>query len=99
MKKGKNIIMLGLICVLSGIFVYFWSGSTSPVISNFYGDDSAMFQIIGKAWCDGKIPYVDTFDHKGPFIFLINALGSSMGNIWYAGGPRAVYEFDVLGNL
>ena len=37
--------------------------------------DSSQFQTIGEAWLEGKVPYRDTFDHKGPAIFLINALG------------------------
>jgi hypothetical protein len=34
-----------------------------------------MFQTIGKYWAEGYLPYVDLFDHKGPMIFLINAIG------------------------
>lgn len=36
--------------------------------------DANIFQIVGRVWADGGLPYVDAWDHKGPLIFLINAL-------------------------
>ena len=75
----KNLIALGFIGVLSVVFVYLCSGSTTSIIPNYYGDDSAMFQVIGKAWTKGIIPYVGVFDHKGPLIFFIDAVGMSIG--------------------
>lgn len=65
-------ILLG---ILSAAFLYYFSTSTSPIIPNFYSDDSAVFQVVGKAWANGKLPYVDVFDHKGPFIFMMEAIG------------------------
>ena len=79
-KKGKEQTILFLIlAAVSAGFVYYFSGSTSPIIPDYYGDDSAMFQVIGKAWKNGLLPYEGTFDHKGPFIFLVNALGYLLG--------------------
>lgn len=74
-----NSIAFGLISVVSVLFVYFCSGSTTSVIPDYYGDDSAMFQVIGKAWRKGILPYVGVFDHKGPFIFLVDAIGWNIG--------------------
>lgn len=36
-----------------------------------FGGDSAQLLTMGKAWYLGKLPYVDMFDHKGPFIFIV----------------------------
>lgn len=56
-------------------FVLFRSYSTSFLFPDIYGNDSAQFQIIGRMWSEGKLPYVDCFDHKGPVIFLIDMIG------------------------
>lgn len=61
--------------LISTAFVLLFSYSTSPLYPDFYGEDSAQFLLMGKAWAVGKLPYRDMFDHKGPFIFLIDMLG------------------------
>ena len=38
--------------------------------------DGGFFLYAGSQIVDGKIPYVDFWDSKGPAIFFINALGS-----------------------
>ena len=60
--------------LLSFLFVWLFSHSTSFRYS-FIGLDSAVFQVVGKYWAEGFIPYKDFFDHKGAIIYLINALG------------------------
>lgn len=79
-SKMQYSIAIVIIMLLSAGFVYYFSGTTSPVIPDYYGDDSAVFQVVGKAWTNGKIPYIQAFDHKGPFIFFVEALGYLIGN-------------------
>ncbi|MBI9047127.1 MAG: glycosyltransferase family 39 protein [Anaerolineaceae bacterium] len=49
--------------------------------------DSGVYLYIGKALLSGKIPYKDVWDHKGPSIYLINALGLATGlgrwGVWF----------------
>lgn len=71
MKMGEILCL----CIISFMFVMIYSFSTSPLYPRYWGSDSAQFQTIGKAWGLGKLPYVDTFDHKGPLIFLVNMVG------------------------
>lgn len=52
-----------------------FSYSTSFLYPDYYGYDSAIFQVIGKYWAQGVVPYTGLFDHKGPMIFLIDAIG------------------------
>ncbi|MBQ9927584.1 MAG: glycosyltransferase family 39 protein [Lachnospiraceae bacterium] len=73
LKKRYGLILL--LGVISTIFVYLFSYSTSPFYPFYYGGDSAQFQTVGKAWLNGMIPYRDVFDHKGPLIFFINMVG------------------------
>ena len=48
--------------------------SNSPLWNSFCADQS-MFSVIGANWAEGKLPYVDTWDSKGPFIFFMNMIG------------------------
>lgn len=79
-KRKEQGLIITLLTIISGVFVFYFSTSTSPICKGYYGDDSAMFQVIGKSWTQGLIPYIHTFDHKGPFIFFVNAVGYGMGN-------------------
>lgn len=60
------------------LFLLVFSWSTSPLYLT-YGGDSPFFQIIGLGITQGKVPYVDLFDHKGPVPFFYDALGYSLG--------------------
>lgn len=48
---------------------------TSPTFEPVPGRDSGAFLIVAKAMLRGGLPYVDAWDHKGPVLFLLNALG------------------------
>lgn len=38
--------------------------------------DSSMFMYYGFAMLDGRIPYTEIFDHKGPILFLVEYFGA-----------------------
>src|SRR3990172_8300854 len=44
------------------------------------GQDNGVFLYGGQQLLAGKTPYVDFWDHKGPLIFYINALGLLIGS-------------------
>ncbi len=74
-KKIKiwEYILLGCLAFCYLLIVSF---STSPLYLNNYGiSDSSIFLLIGKSMTQGCVPYVDIFDHKGPVLFFIQALG------------------------
>lgn len=52
----------------------------SPVYQPLPRRDSGVFLYTGWRWLEGEIPYMDTWDHKPPMIFLINALGLLVSN-------------------
>lgn len=87
--KAENILgaALFILSALAGALLF--SPSTSPLYSD-WGYDSAMFQTIGKYWAQGHLPYVELFDHKGPIIFFINAVGYAMG------GRGGIFAIQVL---
>ena len=53
--------------------------------------DSAVFLYIGRRMTEGKIPYLDLFDHKGPLLYLIEYLGCLLTPRSYSG----VWLFEV----
>ena len=77
MKTHKNSRLdYGILALIAVFFLLLFSYGTSPLfIDNFGISDSAIFLLIGKGITGGYIPYVDLFDHKGPILFFIEALG------------------------
>ena len=70
----RKIFLHAALILTSVAFVMVFSYSTSPLY-NLLGGDSAIFQVVGKYWAQGYLPYVNVFDHKGPLIFFVNMLG------------------------
>lgn len=68
-------VQIGLFFITALLMVLRFSYSTSFLYPECYAYDSAIFQIVGKHWAEGVIPYQQLFDHKGPLIFFINAIG------------------------
>lgn len=72
------------------LFVTIYSYSTSPLYVN-EGYDSSVFKSMGFAITHGKIPYVDFFDHKGPVLYFINAIGQ-----WMIPGRIGVFLIQII---
>lgn len=63
-----------VIFVLSFVYQFVMSKSLTPLTLS-EGYDSLIFKQMGLSIIQGKDLYIDLFDHKGPFIFFINAIG------------------------
>lgn len=60
-------------CIVSFVFLlksplHIWIGGDS-------GIDSSVFKTVAMMMDNGYMPYRDTFDHKGPYLYLLNWLG------------------------
>ena len=90
----KHIIKFFCAVVVAALAVFFVL-LQSPLLprTNLYPyTDSSVFQLIAEMLLDGGMPYRDVFDHKGPLIYLIDALGYLIhgdAGIW-------VLEFGAL---
>ncbi|MDE6277888.1 MAG: hypothetical protein K2M06_07250 [Muribaculaceae bacterium] len=51
---------------------------SSSLLLRHNASDTLVFEIMGKGWNAGFVPYRDFFDHKGPVLYLIQALGYSL---------------------
>ncbi|MGO5097232.1 ArnT family glycosyltransferase [Agathobaculum sp. LCP25S3_E8] len=80
-EKAFVILLLPIV-----IFVlYFLSLSSTPRIPEsacFWGYDGAVYNLIGKSWTEGLIPYKDIFEHKGPGAFFIFMLANLISEHW-----------------
>lgn len=86
----KTIVFIMLSVFALGMWLL--SCSTSPIYPFYYGQDSAIFSLIGKSMISGKTVYRDLFDHKGPILFFIQALG------WLLGGRNGIFLIqNILG--
>lgn len=77
MARGekREWMMSGFLLVVAIFSVRLCSFTTvQSTLHPFYAD-SYHFQVIGKYWTQGKVPYVDLWDSKGPFIFFFDAIG------------------------
>ena len=60
---------------VSAVFMYIFSLWTSPLYREWYGCDASFFTLVGRGILEGKVPYRDFYDLKGPYFFFIEALG------------------------
>lgn len=71
---SRNLVQTLILIIFCTACLLVLSVSTSPFHRNWWLD-SNIFQQIGLGVIDGKTPYTDLFDHKGPILFYIQALG------------------------
>lgn len=80
-----NLLTYGVLFLAAFLFVFLFSCTTSPLYEHhpfwFHGD-SGIFQEMGVCLVQGGTPYVDLFDHKGPILWFIQALGIWISPRW-----------------
>ncbi len=69
-----NVLILVLIAMLTAILMF-----PSNPLDSLPGRDNGVFLYGGQQILLGNAPYVDFWDHKGPLIYIINALGLFLG--------------------
>lgn len=85
MKKKEYFF---LVCLFALSFFICLQNGCSP-IHTLYFSDGSIYQYVGHLICKGKMPYVDAFDHKGPILYLINALS-------LLGGVKGIWILDCV---
>lgn len=70
---------IGLL-IASTTHLFLFSLWTSPFYKQWYGCDASFFTLVGRGICEGKVPYRDFFDLKGPYFFFVEALGQLMAH-------------------
>ena len=77
-------VIIFIMCILVMLFMV----DTSPIKASDVKTDSSVFISTANEMLQGKVVYRDTFDHKGPIIYIINIIGllispSSLIGIWF----------------
>ena len=90
--KGLRIIepKLLLLPVIATLFLLLVSWTTSPLATMESGD-SSIYKLLGMGILHGKLPYVDLFDNKGTYLYLINAFG-----MWLIPGRWGIFVIQVV---
>ena len=83
-KSNTNTVveMLFSLCIalaVATLFHLFPGSGRAPI------QDSSVFLYIGRGLINGKAPYRDMFDHKGPLLYLIQYLGLLIGPDGFSG--------------
>lgn len=77
--KQKIFEYIGLF-IVSTVHLFLFSVWTSPFFKGWYGCDASFFTLVGRGILEGKVPYRDFFDLKGPYFFFVEAIGQLMAH-------------------
>lgn len=89
-SSGRKYLIAGVITCIAMLIC---SAYDSPLFPLYNSSDSAIFMLIGKGITEGKLPYVDLFDHKGPVLFWIEAFG------WWIVGRTGIWIVETIGAI
>lgn len=81
--------VLSLICAALALCV---ATTSSPLYATNFWTDANLYFTIGRGMTQGLMPYRDLFDHKGPLIFMIYAVGALVSDTSFLG----VFVLQVL---
>ena len=69
-ERAKSMGAALLLAVLFALFYYAFTTPLGPSI----GSDNAIYMTMGTAIAKGYAPYTEIFDHKGPLVFVLQAI-------------------------
>ena len=99
----RILLQIALLCLFSiATFVFLSNSPQHPWIRASAYTDSSVFQTVAMMMEHGYFPYRDSFDHKGPLIYLYNYLGRQIDTytgIWYVEFASLLATFIVLYKL
>ena len=87
-KVKKPELIENVISLIASFVTAFLFTMNSPLhawVNSDPGTDSSVFKTVALMMRKGFMPYRDTFDHKGPFMYIINYVGdciSEYRGIW-----------------
>jgi len=77
---SENNLLIIFVAIYS--FIITMQNVCNPISQRTNYSDGAIYQYIGHLITIGKVPYVDAFDHKGPLLYIINAIGCLINVEW-----------------
>ena len=74
--------LLALLCATLALLI---ATSSSPLYAANFWTDTNIYFTIGRGMTRGLMPYRDLFDHKGPLLFMLYALGAAISDTSFVG--------------
>ena len=74
MKRLAGVAFSAALAIVFGLVFYTANTPLGPCISS----DNAMYLTMGTALAQGYAPYTEIFDHKGPLLFILQALPQAL---------------------
>lgn len=88
-KAQSRAALLSAVCAALALCI---ATSSSPLYATNFWTDTNLYFTIGRGMTQGLAPYRDLFDHKGPLLFLLYALGACISDTSFAG----VFLLEIL---
>jgi len=86
MKQGFFLSSFFLLLVVFAVLA-----PVAPLYQPIPDRDQGVYLYVGQQILDGKIPYRDVWDHKGPLVYYINALG-----LWLTDSTWGVWFLEIM---
>ena len=83
--RGKGRIMALALALVSALTVLLIASTSSPLYATNFWTDTNIYFTIGRGMTQGLKPYTDLFDHKGPLLYMIYALGALVSDASFIG--------------
>ena len=81
-RRAALAAALSLICATLALLI---ATSSSPLYATNFWTDTNIYFTIGRGMTNGLMPYRDLFDHKGPLLYILYALGALMSGSSFLG--------------
>ena len=83
------VMLFGLLFILS-----FLLSPYSPMYRYLYDPDAICYRTMARGLLEGKVPYRDLFDHKGPLVYYIFSLGYLISGVADWGAWIVIWLFN-----
>ena len=79
---GRAALALSVLC---GVLALLIATTSSPLYATNFWTDTNLYFTIGRGMTNGLMVYRDLFDHKGPLLFMLYALGALVSDASFWG--------------
>ena len=81
-KDRRAALVLSLLSALAVLLI---ASTGSPLYATNFWTDTNIYFTIGRGMRQGLMPYTDLFDHKGPLLYVLYALGALVSDTSFFG--------------
>lgn len=91
--NGRDTRFAAAMAIVCAALALLAASTSSPLYATNFWTDTNIYFTIGRGMTQGLMPYRDLFDHKGPLLYMLYALGAMMSDTGFAG----VFVLEVIG--